>query len=303
MKILLIGGFGFIGSSFIKKFGRSYDLVILARKESVNREKKLLQSKEFSIEKISVEDNKVADIIKKYTPDVVVHLAAMSGLIKCENNPDDAFRVNVYGTHNVLKGCIESSSKIIFLSSREVYGKTLHDESQEEDPLLPNNIYGITKMIGETLVKYASERYNLDYTILRPTNVYGPGRDGGLNIMIKTAVRENKIRVNGVNRLLNLIYVEDVADLIHLVINDRYSSKQTFNVGSSNTLSLREFAEKITGLLKKNTKIEYFPEIETESNFSPSLRKLYSLGYQPKTSLEAGIKKTIEWYESLIKTI
>jgi len=303
MKLLLTGGLGFIGWSFIKKFSHNYDLVILTSSKSIEKIKKFPKLKEFTIEKVSIEDNKVIDIIKKYDPEVVVHLAALSGLTKCENNPDDAFRFNVYGTHNVLKGCIECSSKMIFLSSREVYGKTLHNVSKEEDPLLPSNTYGITKMIGETLVKYASDKHNLDYTILRPTNVYGPGSDAGINMMIKSAVKENKIRVNGANRLLNLIYVEDVCDLIHTLINDNRSSKQIFNVGSTDTLSLGELAEKITRLFKKDTKIEYFSQIETESNFNPSLEKLHSFGYRPKTSLDNGIKKTIEWYDSPTKTI
>ena len=299
MKVLLVGGFGFLGKNMIKKFSNDHELIVYT-KEKTTESTKINDLQVASIEKGLIEDKKIHDVIKKYKPDVVIHLAALSGLRKCEENVFEAFQVNVFGTFNIIKACLETHSKIIFISSREVYGETLSNESTEDDPLMPNNIYGITKMIGETLVKHAGHKHNLDYTILRLSNVYGPGGQGGVNRIIKTAVEEKRIQINDGNQFMNFVYVEDVVDLIMLVLNDKHSSKQIFNVGSDDTLTINEFATKVAELVHDKIKLEYFPRIEFETIcFKPSLIKLEKiLKFRAKTNLKVGIEKTIKWYEN-----
>ena len=155
-------------------------------------------------------------------------------------------------------------------------------------------------MIGETLVKHAGHKHNLDYTILRLSNVYGPeGGQGGVNRIIKTAVEEKRIQINGGNQFMNFVYVEDVVDLIMSILDDNRSSKQIFNVGSVDTLTVNEFATKVVRLVEGEIKLEYFPRIEFETIcFKPSLIKLEKiLKFRAKTDLKTGIEKTIKWYK------
>jgi len=294
VKILVTGASGFLGKRFVEKNHLHHNLVIFD-KDPTSYLSKIWKSS-IIVEKGLIEDNKIKTTIKKHNPDIVVHFAARSGLKICEENPLEAFKVNVLGTLNVIKGCSNTNSKLIFISSREVYGETIKNVSKEDDPLLPNNIYGITKMFGETLITQESQKNNLDYTILRLTNVYGPSRDNrGLNKIIQTAIKNNKIQINGGNQLVNIVYVDDVIDLIGLILDDKHSSKQIINVGSEETMTIKDFSNEVSKLLKKKIEFEYQPLPKFENNrFNPSLEKLRSLlGFSAKTRLKDGLKKTI----------
>jgi len=299
MKVFLVGGFGFIGKRFIRKFTDSHEITVYATKQDIQNANKVLDLEKISIEEGLVEEQKLGEIVKKHNPDVVVHLAALTGLVKCHNNPEDAFKINVYGTHNVVNACIRASCKLIFISSREVYGETINDSSKEDDPMLPNNVYGLTKKIGEDLIRLASQKNGLDYTILRLTNVYGPDGDQyGAQVIIKKAISDGIIPILGGTQRLNYVYVDDVVDVINLVLDNEKSSKQIFNVGSKDTVTIDEYAKKVVESLGTDIKLEHKPMRETEtSNFEPNLEKLGKvLGITPKTTLEDGIKNTIKWY-------
>lgn len=302
MRILLVGGLGFIGKRFIRKFSGIHEIITYAQYDNISKTREISNMKNVLHEEGKVEDKKIIDVIVKHKPDVVIHLAALTGLKKCHDNPEEAFRINVYGTYNVINGCSKAHSKLIFISSREVYGNTINDKSKEDDPMLPNNTYGITKMLGEVLIKQESQRNNLDYTILRLTNVYGPeGDQYGAQVIIRNAIESQKIQILGGNQTLNYVYVDDVVDCINLVLSDKKSSRQTFNVGSEYTLSIEQFVEKVIQTIGTKIEIQYKPMRETEtSNFKPNITKAKSvLGFEPKTLLEDGLKETIKWYSSI----
>ena len=301
MRLFLVGGLGFIGKRFIRRFSDDYNITVYATKQDIENAKRVLDLSNIQVEEGFVEDEKLSQTIKSQNPDVVIHLAALTGLVKCHKDPQNAFKINVYGTYNVANSCSKVGCKLIFISSREVYGETLQKSTSEDDPMLPNNVYGITKMIGENLIKFFSQKHGLEYTILRLTNVYGPeGDQYGAQVIIKNALRDKKIQILGGTQRLNYVYVDDVADIINQVIKNQKSSKQVFNIGSNDTITFKEFAQKVIGLVGQNIIVEYKPMRETEtSNFEPNLSKLEEfLGYLPKTSLSDGIKKTIEWYKN-----
>jgi len=299
MKILLTGGLGFIGKRFIRKFGDNYKIIVFARKEKIEDSIEDSSFKNVIFEEGDIEDNAIIDAISKHKPDVVVHLAALTGLKKCSEDPEKTFKINVYGTHNVITSCIKTNSRLIFISSREVYGETVKNESVEDDVLKPKNIYGLTKLIGENLVRIAGDVHNLDYTIFRITNAYGPEGDNyGAQIMIKNAINEKKIIILGGNQKLNFIYVDDIAEALANNLDNKESSRQTFNLGSTDTLSIEEFVNKIRETLDFSVVVEYHSmRISETINFNPSLNKTKNiLKFVSKTTIDEGIKKTIKWY-------
>jgi len=301
VKLLLVGGAGFIGRRFIRKFAKTNEIIVYATNQDVISAKKVLELFNIQIEEGFVEDDKLSKVIDKHKPDIVIHLAALTGLVKCHNDPQNAFKINLYGTYNVANSCAKIGCKIIFISSREVYGETLQKSTSEDEPMLPNNVYGITKMIGENIIRFFSQKYGLDYTILRLTNVYGPeGDQYGAQVIIKNAIRDKKIQILGGSQRLNYVYVDDVVEIINQVIQNKKSSKQIFNVGSKDTVTIKEFAQKVIESVGQDVEMEYKPMRETETtNFEPNLSRLEEfLGDLPKTALSDGIKKTIEWYKS-----
>jgi len=301
MKVVLTGGMGFIGTRFIRKFSDSYQITVYGRKIDFPNTWKFSNSKNVTLEYGSVEDKEISGVFEKYKPDAIIHLAALSGLQRCHDDPKLAFLTNVYGTYNVINSCINNCKKLIFCSTREVYGETLGEKSKEDDSLSPNNVYGLTKMMAENLIIYAGDKFDLDYTILRLANVYGPEGDKyGAEIIINDAIKENKIKILGGSQKLNYVFVDDVVDVLNYVLTGKNVSKQIFNVGSSDTITVVEFANQVFDILKRNGKIEYLPMRKTETaNFVPDLSKIQSVlkGF-PKTSLRSGIEKTIKWYSN-----
>jgi len=301
MKVLLTGGLGFIGRRFIENFQNFHDLVIFTTENSIKNFNPT-EIPKVIIEKGSVEDDSFQKIMLKHKPEVVIHLAAKSGLKNCEENPDSAFNCNVFGTYNVIKTCAEMNSKLIFISSREVYGETINESTKEDDPLFPNNIYGITKMLAETLIINMSQKYNVDYIILRLTNLFGPGAyERGVNRIIKMAVKDKKIQIYGGEQVVNIVYVDDIVELINSILCKKCSWNKIFNVGSNNTLKIKKFVDEVKGLVDNDADIEYLPAGNYgDSVFNPNLEKIQDeMKITTKTSLIDGIQKTIKWIKSV----
>ena len=276
MKVLLTGGTGFIGTKFVEKFSKEFNLIIFSSKEKI-------------------QEQKIIKTIEKINPDVIIHLAALSGLKNCELNQKEAFDVNVIGTENIVKGCIKNNSRLIFLSSREVYGLTVMKKSDENDKLEPISVYGQTKMKAEKIIQKYGIKENLDYTILRVSNVYGPGSKSGINRLIIDALNKKKIIINGGEQILNLIFINDVIQILYLILKNNKISKEIFNIGSENTISLNEFIKILIKLLDQNIEIQIDEKPSFESSyFDPNITKQNKiLEYDSKTTLNNAINITI----------
>ena len=295
MKILITGSSGFVGTSFISKYYNDFDIISVIR--DAKKKKKVQIVKKINVEIALIENKKIIKIIKKHKPAIVLHLANFGSTIDCEKFSDDAFRVNVNGIINVIAGCVQTNAKLIFISSREVYGETLKRLSFEDDVPNPNNVLGITKLLGENMIKHASKQFDLDFTIIRASNVYGiNGTKFVVGKMVRSALQKKKIFVNGGNQHLNLVHINDLLDVIKLVIQKKkLSSKQILNVGSNDNISVKELAKYVAKTTGKGVKIEIKKPIKEETlNFKPSIKKLKKiLDFSPKMRLKKGIDEII----------
>lgn len=298
MRILITGGTGFIGTNFLQKLSKNFEIIVLTHSEN-NSLNNFYKENNIVTELHDIQNKKIIDKIEYYKPEVVIHLANLGNMRECENNKEKAFNVNVNGTFNVLKACEKINSKIIFSSSREVYGETTNIESFETDLLHPNNVLGMTKMLSEDLIQLASGESDLNYTILRLTNVFGPHAiNSGVARMINYAEKQNKIQIFGGKQSLNLIYIDDVIEIINLILkNEKASSKQIFNVGSDYNIKVKELAHKITKLFNKDIDIEHKePRKGETSYFKPNIKKLKDvLGFESKKTIDEGLKDTFDW--------
>ena len=189
LKLLITGANGFIGTNFIKKISNSYKIIALIHTNDTI--KKLYKQKHIVFESHDIVSNDVIERIVSHNPDIVLHLANFGYLRDCENNPDKAYQTNVIGLTNVVKACEKINSKIIFTSSREVYGETTGQNSSETDILHPNNTLGKTKVLAENFIKSASNTSKFDYTIIRPSNIFGPfSLFSVVGLMLTSALKE-----------------------------------------------------------------------------------------------------------------
>ena len=299
LKVMLVGGYGFIGRRFIKKYHNKYRLIIFGKRSSYQ---KFIKKNSYSNTVYEIGDvtNNVTTAISIHKPDVVIHMAALTGIKKCEQNSQKAFSINVFGTYNVIKGCIINNSKLIYISSREVYGDTKNKKATENTPIFPQNVYGVTKLLGEKLIKFAKINSGLCFTILRLTNVYGPEGDNyAIQKIIKDA-KKGKITVYGGDQKLNFVYVDDVVKILANTIENKRTNNEIFNLGSNDDLLLNEIIKIILRQLKKDVKVYYKPMRKGDVlNFSPNIKKLQSyLRINRFKNIKSGIRETICWYSN-----
>jgi UDP-glucose 4-epimerase len=302
LKVLLIGGLGFIGKHVIRTLPTTCEVVVFSDPETADQTRSFAEEYHVRVYRGDVTNlQSVRDVFQKESPNVVIHLAALTGLAKCNQNPALAFSVNVFGTHNVILGCVAANSKLIFISSREVYGETGHGLTSESSPLVPNNVYGLTKMLAEELVLWAHSRHQLNYTILRLTNVYGPeGDQYNIQAMVKSGLSTRVIPIMGGSQSMNFVYVGDVAVVIRTCMENPNASNEIFNVGSKDNLTVEEIVTQVAIALGSSIKIERKSMREGETiTFRPSLEKIErKLDYKPKTTFADNLKTTIAWYKS-----
>jgi len=249
--ILVTGGSGSLGRSLIPKLvSDGFDCISISRKSdrigSVN-----------NIKCDITNFQKVNSIINRLKPNIIIHLAALTGNLECETNPKQAFSSNVFGTLNILGASVKLRPKIIFSSTREVYGFT-KIAADENYPLKPVNNNGITKMISEYLIKNFHSMYNIPYVILRFPNCYGENyTKRGLSSLFKKVIRNEKIKIFGGNQMLDLLHFNDAADAI--IKSIYYNKTEIFNIGSGKQQRLVSIINKLKRVLDKDIDCDFLP--------------------------------------------
>ena len=328
-RIMLIGGAGFIGHNLaiaLKKEGADVHIVdslhvnnllslashgIGNRKfywHIVNRRIELLH--EYDIQ-INIEDARNYDVISPLiafiNPDVIIHLAAVAHANISNKDPHTTFDHSLRTLENTLDTARVLKSHFIYLSSSMVYGKFTSCSVTEETVCKPLGIYGSLKYCGELIVKAYNQVFDLNYTIVRPSAIYGErciSRRVG-QIFIENAIQEKDISIKGDGSdSLDFTYIDDLVSGVIKVIENENSINQTFNLtyGESRTI----------GELSTITK-QFFPKIKVsyieKDKFTPSqgtlnidkAKKL--IGYNPSNPIDVGFPKYIEWYKRTWKNI
>jgi UDP-glucose 4-epimerase len=302
MKILVTGGAGFIGSNVVDIYIQNgYKVVVvddlsMGNLENVNKKAKFY--------KMDIRDKKIIDIIKKEKIQVINHHAAQISVPDSVKNPLLDADINIKGTLNLLFAAKENKiKKFIFISSGgTVYGEPQKLPAREDYKICPENPYGISKVAGEHYVKFFSKQYNFKYVILRYSNVYGPrqiphGEAGVVAIFIKKILAGEKPVIYGKGKCVrDYVYVGDVAsaNLKALKIGDN----DEFNIGTgipTNVNKLFEIIKKVTGY-KDEPEYGPFRKGDILANYLDITKAKKILNWQPKISLEQGIKNTYNYF-------
>lgn len=308
-KFFVTGGAGFVGSFVVRKLlERGHDILIYDSfiqyvtpegydiyATPYNRLKDVIDRVKIIRGNIT-NNNMLRKTLYSYNPEYIIHLAAMPLANLALECPEEAFDSIIYGTNLIIQLAQDLSSlkRLLYISSSMVYGDFKYDPVDEEHPKNPKDIYGALKYSTEILIQSFCKFYKVDYTIIRPTAVYGPydGNKRVLNIFLKNAMQGKPIRVKGVETKLDFTYVEDTAEGIVLSALTPGASQQVFNISYGQSRSLLE-ASKIIAQIIPGVKIEYneadkrFP-VRGALDISKA-RKI--LNYSPKYSLEEGLEK------------
>lgn len=249
MRTLVTGGAGFIGSHLVDRIAtEDGNEVIILDNFSTGRHDNLASS----ISRIQLIEGDIRDrgLLKRIMTDIelVYHLAAQSNVLGAELDLDYSFNTNVVGTYEVLRAAAAASvRRVVFTSSREIYGEPGSLPVAESAPIAPKNAYGASKASAEMYCRSFSAQ-GLDVVVLRLANVYGP-RDRGRVIPLFTelALNGEPLTVFGPDKTLDFVWIENVIDA--LVEAARCATLATpINVGSGKGITLTELAQRISVL-------------------------------------------------------
>ena len=260
MKTLVTGGAGFIGSHLVDALvAMGHKVCVLdnltrGRKEFIQT---LLSSQQGEFIQGDVRDIK---IVKKAMEGatVVFHLAAQSNVLGAVANFEYSVSTNVAGTLNVLKSAREAGvQRVVFTSSREVYGEPLQLPVDETQPLRAKNAYGASKIAGEAYCNVFMDR-SMEVPILRLTNVYGPrDSDRVIPIFIRRGLQGQSLTLYGGDQVIDFIWVGQVVQaLLAAGLKADWPVEQPVNVGSGVGTSIRELAEKILKVTQARVRIK-----------------------------------------------
>lgn len=251
------------------------------------------------------------NVFRKENPDILIHMAGEVGRMVGEEHPQKMVYVNNIGVLNMIKLCIEYDTKLLFFSTSEVYGH-LFDKGlpvKEEyiessgSSFITTNIYALSKLFGEAMVKHYVDNYGLNAITIRPFMIYGPGeypskyRSAVTNFVNKALKGEELIVHKGAVRAW--CNINDFVAGLSLVMNQSISGKyEAFNIGSDEYHTMVEVAEMAVNEAEGNP--NQIRIIDPPSKFLSlvkiaSIEKARSIGYEPSVSLKEGIHSVAEW--------
>lgn len=323
-KILLVGGSGFIGHNLaleLKKKGhqvfvvdsltinnlRSSDITEIKNKSLytgiLENRIKLLNQNEINLNIIDVRDNL---LINKYCaeidPDIIIHLAAVSHANKSNKDPHTTFDNSLRTLENTLDYAKNKKTHVIYLSSSMVYGNFEKGEVDENSKCEPIGIYGNLKLSGEMILKSYNYIFDLPYTIIRPSALYGErcvSRRVG-QIFIENAIQNEDIFINGDGEeKLDFTYIKDLVEGLTLCCEIEKAKNETFNITYGNSRKVNDLVTILKNEFPK-TKVIY----KEREKFMPQRGTLNNdkakdiLGFHPSYSIEKGYPLYISWYKN-----
>jgi len=311
MKMLVTGGAGFIGSNFVRYILKKYpdyqviNLDLLTYAGNLENLKDVEKNLNYKFVKGDIADkNLVNELVKDI--DIIVNFAAESHVDRSILDSAAFIHTNVIGTHNLLEAAKNNGLKRFHhVSTDEVYGHLgpKNPPFNEKTPYAPRSPYSASKAAADHLVNAYFNTYNLPTTISNCSNNYGPYQfpEKLHGLFITNLLEGKKVPVYGDGRQVrDWLYVEDHCEAIDAVIQ-KGKIGETYCVGGDCEKSNIEITKKILELLEKGEEmIEYVKDRPGHDrryaiDFSKIKREL---GWQPRTSFDEGMKKTVEWYKA-----
>ena len=219
--------------------------------------------------------------------------------------------INAVAQLKILEACrhYNPDIKLVFASTRQIYGKPISIPVDESHPLRPVDVNGINKMAGEQYHLVYNQVYGIRSSILRLTNTYGPrmrvkdARQTFLGIWIRRIIEGKPSPFRRWSQLRDFNYVDDVVDALMLAAASEKTNGQIYNLGAADTLSLTDTAKLLVDL-NQSGMYEYIPFPENRKvidigDYSGNYDKIkQELGWQPRISLEEGLKRTLSFYQT-----
>jgi UDP-glucose 4-epimerase len=303
-KIVITGGFGFIGARLVKHFQqKNIEVVVLEHPASKVPE----GFPQCEIVRGDITERAFIGAVKVYNVDAVLHLAAQSSGPRSFVIPETDIKINILGTLNIIDWCIANKiDRLLFASSFVIYGDHPEKEALAEDTVcIPKSVYATSKLACEHLLTTYAQVKGLNWSALRMFNVYGQGQDitkpdqGVVGIFMNMLLRQDTVKVKGsLQRFRDLIHVDDVIQGWDLCLHSTVYN-QSYNLGSGVKTTYHDLIVSLAKVIGKadSLKIEELPGTPGDMMgcFADITKIKSELGYEPKFDLEKGIATMYEW--------
>jgi len=309
MRLLVCGGAGFIGSTFVRlRIAEQGDEVtVLDKLTYAGREENLREvagSAGFRFIRGAIEDSEaVAGAITNlgsHTPDAIVNFAAETHVDRSIAEPDAFVKTHALGTHVLLEAAREHGLRYLQVSTDEVYGSIEQGSFTEESPLRPSSPYSATKTGADLLVQSYFHTYGLPAVICRGSNNYGPYQypEKLIPLMILNALHGDSLPVYGDGmQVRNWIHATDFSRAIGHVLEHGVAG-EVYNAGGPDECANVNVVERIIELTgAQESQIEYVSDRPGhDRRYSLSSEKVRALGWEPRVRFEEGLRETVAWY-------
>ena len=248
------------------------------------------------------------DLASKHRPRAIIHMAAIVG--EAQNVPDEAFRVNAYGTVRLLElAKAHAIKRFVFTSSRGVYGEQTGDCAHpvykpigEDDPLRPPRVYDVCKVAAEGMGRNYAALYGIEFVALRFATIFGPGKTlrhknyGIVSEIIERGLRGDPVRVKaGGDQKDDLLYVDDVAEAIIAAALHPKPGHDIYNISTGRGVTLHDLAAAIK-TIRPDADIQIGPGLNymgfavNYSGVMDNRRASATLGFTPRFDLEKAVR-------------
>ena len=313
-KIIVTGGLGFIGSNLIDLLIKKNFFIVNVDKVSYSSNfynlKDYKKSKKYKFIKCNIADNKFKNILFKYKPICIFNLAAETHVDRSIDNPENFIQSNIVGVYKLLKYFKEYSkkfsTKLIHVSTDEVYGDILKGRSSEKYPYQPSSPYAASKAASDHLVQSYVRTYKIPAIITNCSNNYGPKQHPEKLIpkLIYNILNNKPLPIygNGLNSR-EWIYVKDHCEALFKIFK-KGKIGNFYNIGSNKNLTNLDVCENLIKTSKKKMKSGNKVKIKFvkdrpghDIRYALNSNKIKKeLKWTPKTNFKRGIKLTFDWY-------
>ena len=319
MQILITGAAGFIGFGISKYLLKSSNVRIIgidslnnyySKKLKKDRLKELSQHKKFSFFHINIlNKKKLEQIFKTKKIDLIINLAAQAGVRYSLKKPSEFVDNNVQGFFNLIHIAKKYRiKKIIYASSSSIYGDSKKFPLNETQNLMPKNIYALSKKINEEMAEIFSKQYNISFIGLRFFTVYGEwGRPDMFLIKYLTSSYNYKTKFylnNFGKHTRDFTYILDACKIISkLIFSKKKLKHEIFNVCSNKPKKLNDIIKIINSLTQKKPKLfkRKLQKADVVKTHGSNRKIKNFIGKQNFTSINLGLKNTVEWFKKYYK--
>ena len=298
----MTGGAGFIGSQLVERLaGDGWQVAVVDDLSSSPVKEQGAST--VPLHELDIADAALADVFSEHQPEIVFHLAAQVSVARSMREPELDVHTNVVGGINLLQQCVRFGVKrvVLFSTGGALYGEPEYLPCDEAHPIKPLSVYGASKRTLEQYTRIIAETNGIDYTILRPGNVYGPGQDphgeaGVVAIFGLKMLADDDVTIYGDGEQeRDYVYVDDVVTAALAAARSDAPTEGVYNIGSGAPTSVNE----IFSLLAEETGYSRAPVLAPER--PGDVRRIYldtsrardELGWMPEMGLRGGIMRTV----------